>query len=155
MSLSRHRFTWGLIVLLALALSSGIAFARGGHRGGQGGGHGAYRTGGGHGAYRTGGHGAYRGGGHGGGVYVGYHGGAPGHRAAVHHGGHGPGPRFSGGRAWWPRYWRGAWVWTAYAPSYAYAAGSYGYFWYYCPQLDAFYPDLLSCPAPWQLVPAS
>jgi hypothetical protein len=63
-------------------------------------------------------------------------------------------PRFSAGRHLWPRYWRGGWRWTAHAPSYAYASGSYGYYWYYCPQLDAFYPDVAGCPAPWQLVPA-
>ena len=40
-----------------------------------------------------------------------------------------------------------------YDPAYAYLYAQSGY-WYLCPTANAYYPNIPSCPVPWQLVPA-
>ena len=142
MNRARKRFAWVAVLFGALLLFAGPAYSRHGGGGHGGGGHG----GGGHGGGFHGGGfhgGGYRGGSHVGGGYRGYR-------------GYGMGPRWFGGRSWWPRWWRGGWLWSAYPPYYVSspAYGTEGYFWYYCPESDAFYPDIPACPTGWQLAPA-
>ena len=82
-------------------------------------------------------------------------GGSPGHPPGWHARppGHHPGyhPRYYGGIyvGGWPWYWWGypGTVYTAPPPP----PQSY---WYYCPSYGAYYPDVLSCPESWVLVPA-
>jgi hypothetical protein len=165
---SRHRFVWGMVLLAGLLLGSGAAFGRGGggHGGGGHGGGGGGRGGGGGGhgggGVARGGYGSVAGQRGGGGFHGagGYRGGYGGYRGGGYRGGYGGGrghvltPRVYGGRAWWPRYWHGAWNWSTYAPYYVFANGGYGYYWYYCAQADGFYPDVPQCPTGWQLAPA-
>lgn len=128
------RIIW-LSMFLAALFFSGVSDAR------PGGGH----PGGGH---YGGGHSGYHGGG--------FHGGNPGYHPAP-----APAPRrwranprFYGGRYWYPRWWRGGFYWTAYPPFWVIYNGTYGYYWYYCPTYNRFYPETMTCPMPWQLVPA-
>ena len=39
-----------------------------------------------------------------------------------------------------------------YDPLYAYPYAQSGY-WYFCPSANAYYPNIPSCPVPWQLIP--
>lgn len=55
-------------------------------------------------------------------------------------------PYWNNGRWMWPRWHRGGFTWSIQPPFYLYRFGSWGYYWYYCPAYDRFYPDTLTCP---------
>jgi hypothetical protein len=82
-------------------------------------------------------------------------GGSPGHppawhgRPPGHYPGYHPGVRGGIYIAGWP--W---WYWWPYAgPVYTMPPPPPQSYWYYCPTYGAYYPDVLSCPEPWMLVP--
>jgi hypothetical protein len=81
-------------------------------------------------------------------------GGSPGHHPGwhgqppVHHPGFHPGVRGGVYVGTWPWYW-----WGYPGPVYTAPPPPPQSYWYYCPAYGAYYPDVLSCPEPWVLVP--
>ena len=137
-------------LIAALLLVSGVpAYAHGGGGGGHGGG-GGRAFGGPHGG--IGGHG-----------FDGHHG-FGGHRFEGHHGFHGRGfvgigPSFYWGSDWDPFWPYGSYGSYAYTPSPVMVQPPPVYiekppagYWYYCPSVRAYYPNVQSCAEPWMPV---
>ena len=134
------------LIAALLAVSGAPVYAHGGHGGGGG-----HAFGGPHGGF-----GGHRG-------FGGHHG-FEGHRFEGHHGFHGRGFIGIGPSFYWGPYWDPFWPYGGYAP-YAYTPSPVivdsppvyiekppaGY-WYYCPSVRAYYPNVQSCAEPWMRV---
>lgn len=144
-----------MVVLLAVVL--GFAFLSSPSiseaRGGVGAYYGGYR-GGSYGGYHGGYYGGYRGG-----YYGGYYGGYPGYYGGGYYPGYFPyywGYPIVG----WPYAYYGGWPYagspyyyppegTGGAPSYNVPEQQQPYYWYYCKDLQGYYPYVKSCPGGW------